>query len=90
MAATYGLKFGGVAIYVDDVRAVLDFYNRAFGRFFVTSATIPRWTGYTLGFRLIETYKTGHSGATAAQLVDAPATLFRRNNPARTRAEERP
>jgi uncharacterized glyoxalase superfamily protein PhnB len=31
------LKFGGAAIYVDDVRAVLDFYRRAFGfetRFF--------------------------------------------------------
>ncbi len=31
------LKFGGMAIYVDDVRAVLDFYRRAFGfetRFF--------------------------------------------------------
>ena len=25
------LEFGGVAIYVDDVRAVLDFYRRAFG-----------------------------------------------------------
>jgi predicted enzyme related to lactoylglutathione lyase len=37
MAAVNVLKFGGVAIYVDDVRAVLDFYNRAFGletRFF--------------------------------------------------------
>ena len=31
------LTFGGIAIYVDDVRAVLDFYRRAFGfetRFF--------------------------------------------------------
>jgi lactoylglutathione lyase len=25
------LTFGGIAIYVDDVRAVLDFYRRAFG-----------------------------------------------------------
>jgi hypothetical protein len=45
--------------------------------FFVTSATLPRWTGYTLGFRLIETYKADHPGATAAQLVNALANTFR-------------
>jgi uncharacterized glyoxalase superfamily protein PhnB len=28
---TVNVKFGGVAIYVDDVSAVLDFYRRAFG-----------------------------------------------------------
>jgi Predicted Zn-dependent protease (DUF2268) len=45
--------------------------------FFGSSSTLPRWTGYTLGFRLVEAYQAGHPGATAAQLVNASATVFR-------------
>lgn len=45
--------------------------------FFDTSPTLPRWTGYTLGFRLVETYLAAHPGATAAQLVGTPAPSFR-------------
>jgi uncharacterized protein YjaZ len=45
--------------------------------FFGASASPPRWTGYTLGYRLVEAYQAAHPGATAAQLVDAPAAQFR-------------
>jgi uncharacterized protein YjaZ len=45
--------------------------------FFGASATVPRWTGYTLGFRLIEAYQASHPGQTAAQLVETPAGAFR-------------
>jgi uncharacterized protein YjaZ len=44
--------------------------------FFNASATLPRWTGYTLGYRLIETYKSSRPGTTAALLVSTPATDF--------------
>lgn len=47
--------------------------------FFVQSATLPRWTGYTLGFRLVESYQAAHPGAPAADLVNTPAGAFRPN-----------
>lgn len=45
--------------------------------FFGPSAALPRWTGYTLGFRLVEAYQATHAGATAAGLVNTPAAQFR-------------
>ena len=45
--------------------------------FFGTGPALPRWTGYTLGFRLVEAYQAAHPGITAAQLVNASATVFR-------------
>jgi Predicted Zn-dependent protease (DUF2268) len=45
--------------------------------FFGPSAPLPRWTGYTLGFRLVETYQAQHSGSTAISLVNTPANAFR-------------
>lgn len=45
--------------------------------FFGAVPTIPRWTGYTLGYRLIERYKNAHPGATAATLVNTSANTFR-------------
>jgi uncharacterized protein YjaZ len=45
--------------------------------FFASSPSLPRWTGYTLGFRLVESYQASHPGATAAQLVNTPASAFR-------------
>ena len=44
--------------------------------FFGQDPEIPRWTGYTLGFRLVGSYLDSHS-TTAAELVHAPASLFR-------------
>lgn len=44
--------------------------------FFGIDPAIPRWTGYTLGFRLVEDYTARHP-ATAAELVHTPASLFR-------------
>jgi len=40
-------------------------------------ADLPRWTGYTVGFRLVRDYLEGHPGATAAGLVHASPELFR-------------
>lgn len=45
--------------------------------FFGTTAAVPRWTGYTLGFRLVSAYQEAHPGATAADLVTTPASAFR-------------
>jgi GNAT superfamily N-acetyltransferase len=66
------------ALYLDLARPELDSTSYSHERwFFVRSATLPRWTGYTLGYRLVEAYQTEHSGATAAQLVNTPASAFR-------------
>lgn len=45
--------------------------------FFGADPTLPRWTGYTLGYRLVERYQAAHPGVSAAQLVAAPADSFR-------------
>jgi len=45
--------------------------------FFGGDPILPRWTGYTLGFRLVEAYKEQHPGETAVTLVHMPARVFR-------------
>ena len=45
--------------------------------FFGGDHTLPWWTGYTLGFRLVEAYKEQHPGETAITLVHMPARVFR-------------
>jgi len=45
--------------------------------FFGASASIPRWTGYAVGFHLVSEYLLAHPGATAASLVGEPANAFR-------------
>jgi uncharacterized protein YjaZ len=65
------------AHFLDLARPELDSATYDHSRwFFGTSPTLPRWTGYTLGFRLVESYQAGHPGASAAQLVDTPARAF--------------
>ena len=66
------------AIFFDLARPEFD--NREYDRdrwFFGVNASIPRWMGYTLGFRLVENYQAKHPGVTAAQLVSKPALAFR-------------
>jgi uncharacterized protein YjaZ len=66
------------ARYLDLARPELDSAAYDHDRwFFGPTATLPRWTGYTLGYRLVESYQAAHAGATAAQLVDTPASQFR-------------
>ncbi len=45
--------------------------------FFGSDPALPRWTGYTLGYRLVAKYQAAHPGLTAADLVDEPAASFR-------------
>ncbi len=45
--------------------------------FFTAGPQLPRWTGYTLGFRLVEDYLASHPGSTAAALAHTPASAFR-------------
>lgn len=43
------------------------------GKWFRGEEQIPGWTGYALGFRLVQMYLDDHPDITPAQLVDAPA-----------------
>ncbi len=47
--------------------------------FFGTRSDLPRWVGYTLGYRLVEAYQSQNPGRSAAQLVNTPAQTFRPN-----------
>jgi Predicted Zn-dependent protease (DUF2268) len=49
--------------------------------FFGSDASLPKWTGYTLGYRLVEDYIEHHPGTTAATLVWMPARAFRPTAP---------
>lgn len=44
--------------------------------FFGIGTSLPRWTGYTLGFHLVGAYQA-RTGRSAAQLVHTPAEEFR-------------
>jgi hypothetical protein len=44
---------------------------------FFGNATIPRWTGYTIGHRLVVDYQDAHPGESAADLVNSVAEAFR-------------
>ena len=45
--------------------------------FFGSDPTIPKWTGYSLGFQLVAAYLAAHPEASAASLVHASSELFR-------------
>ncbi|NIX39030.1 MAG: peptidase [Gemmatimonadetes bacterium] len=45
--------------------------------FFGTSPSIPRWTGYAVGFELVGIYLDAHPGSSASGLVGEPADSFR-------------
>lgn len=65
-------------VYLDRARPVLD--RADYGHdawFFGATPALPRWVGYTLGYRLVERYKATHPGATATTLVNTGADAFR-------------
>jgi Predicted Zn-dependent protease (DUF2268) len=73
------LSESAIAHYMELARQQFDApldYNRWFVG---EGGTLPNWTGYTLGFRLVEDYKARHPGSTAASLVNTPAEAFRPN-----------
>jgi uncharacterized protein YjaZ len=45
--------------------------------FFGSTAQVPRWAGYTLGYDFVTDYQAAHGGARAIDLVDTPASAFR-------------
>lgn len=45
--------------------------------FFGSSPAVPRWVGYTVGYRLVADYLSAHPGASATTLVNTPASTFR-------------
>ena len=68
------------AYYTDVARSEFDWEDYDHARwFFGTDPALPRWTGYTLGYRYVEAYLLAHAGTTAAGLVGAPASAFRPN-----------
>jgi hypothetical protein len=44
--------------------------------FFGTDPSIPRWTGYAVGFELVRAYLDANPGRRASALVGEPATSF--------------
>jgi Predicted Zn-dependent protease (DUF2268) len=52
-------------------------YSHARWFFEAGAPQLPRWTGYTLGYRLVESYLAANPSSSAASLVGASAELFR-------------
>ena len=63
--------------YLEQARPELD--STSFNRdaWFFGTGGLPRWTGYTLGFRIVEDYQAANPGLSAAELVNTPAEAFR-------------
>lgn len=69
---------GEVSTYLDLARPEFDSPSYDHARWFYGStAQVPRWTGYTLGYRIVSDYQAAHGGASALDLVDTPAGSFR-------------
>jgi hypothetical protein len=61
-------------------RARPEFDSRSYDHarwFFDADPSLPRWTGYTLGYRLVDAYIEVHAGSSASSLVTTPASAFR-------------
>lgn len=72
------LSEASIPHYMAVARPLFDSTTFDFGAwFFGTDPALPRWTGYALGFRLVERYLDRHPGTSAAGLVHASAELFR-------------
>lgn len=63
--------------YLERARPELDAFFDFNAWFFGLGTDLPRWTGYTLGYRLVSEYLERHPGTSAAQLVNTPAEAFR-------------
>ena len=64
--------------YLDRARPEFDSMTFDFNAWFFGIGTdLPRWTGYTLGYRLVDDYQRRNPGRSAAQLVNTPADDFR-------------
>jgi hypothetical protein len=65
--------------YLDLARPEFDSTAYSHERWFFEAgqSQLPRWTGYTLGWRLVEAYQASNPGRSAAALVDTPASAFR-------------
>lgn len=64
--------------WLEQARPLFDATNYGHERwFFGTTPTVPRWTGYTLGYHLVDRHRGAHTGTTAVTLVHTPATAFR-------------
>jgi hypothetical protein len=70
------LSDSSAAVWLANARPVWDSpeYDHD-GWFFGSDPTIPRWTGYALGWRLVVDYQGGH-GERASDLWAAPASAF--------------
>jgi hypothetical protein len=73
---THALDDAALARWVPRVaEAGSGFYNHSLW-FFGTTDTIPRWTGYAVGFELVRRYQAKAPGRSAASLVGEPAAQF--------------
>ena len=63
--------------YLRQARPELDSTTFDFGAWFFGTRELPRWTGYTIGYVLVDEYLAGHPEHSAASLVHASSDTFR-------------
>jgi hypothetical protein len=64
-------------VWLERARQEFDSTTCNHARWFFGAGSIPNWTGYTLGFRLVSDYMDDNPGSTAASLINQPANSFR-------------
>ena len=63
--------------YLDQATPLWDSSSFDRSAWFFGTGSLPRWTGYTLGYRLVERYQSANPGQSAADLVHTSADVFR-------------
>lgn len=71
------LSTTALAQWLDQARSQFDSRTYNHADWFFGSGSIPLWTGYSIGYRLVSDYLTAHPPESAASLVAAPAATFR-------------
>lgn len=66
-----------ISTWIDRARPEFDSTSYSHSQWFFGTGSIPRWTGYTLGFRLVSDYLAANPGATAASVVNLAGDAFR-------------
>ncbi len=66
-----------IDLWLERARPELDSAGYSHSVWFFGTGSVPRWAGYTIGFRLVGDYLAANPGATAASLVNLGADAFR-------------
>lgn len=66
-----------ISDYAREAETLWERHDYSHSDWFFGSSSIPRWTGYSLGYAIVEQFLAAHPDSTAAALASEPAVTFR-------------